>query len=154
MTSEIEILNATQEHIEDVAALFDAYRVWYGKESDPDGARNYITQRLRHNECVIFVAKSDGAAAGFVQLYPMFSSISMGPVWVLNDLFVAEAHRQNGIGTLLLETATEFGRETGALRLHLETALDNHGAQKLYESKGWKKDVEFFCYSLDLQPGN
>ncbi|APZ92473.1 GNAT family N-acetyltransferase [Fuerstiella marisgermanici] len=146
----LAIINATEKHAAEVARLFDAYRVWYGKASDADGALNYITQRLRQNESVIFLATVDGAAAGFVQLYPLFSSISMGPVWILNDLFVAEDFRQQGIGTLLLETATEFGRESGALRLHLETGPQNFGAQKLYEAHGWKKDDEFFCYSLEL----
>ena len=37
----------------------------------------------------------DGEAAlGFTQLYPSFSSVRMRPIWVLNDLFVAEGGRR------------------------------------------------------------
>ena len=152
MTVTTEIINATEAHVEDVAALFDAYRVWYGSKSDIDGARNFLTQRLRNNESVIFLAQNGESAVGFTQLYPMFSSVSMGHVWVLNDLFVAEGSRRTGVGKLLLETAAEFGRQTGAIRLELQTGIQNHVAQAAYAAHGWVKDNEFFYYSLTLEP--
>lgn len=151
MSTDIQILNAGPEHIDVLVELFDAYRVWYGTPTDKDGARSFLSQRQRQNESVIFLATRDGKPAGFTQLYPMFSSVSMGTTWVLNDLFVAEFARRNGIGTLLLETAAEFGRETGALRMELQTEISNTGAQQVYERHGWKKDAQFWYYSLPLE---
>ena len=154
MSVNIQILHAAPEHLDAVVELFDAYRVWYGTPSDKDGARSFLSQRQRQNESVIFLALLDGQPAGFTQLYPMFSSVSMGTTWVLNDLFVAEFARRNGIGTLLLETAAEFGRETGALRMELQTEITNTAAQKVYERHGWKKDEQFCYYSLPLDLGD
>ena len=151
MSDDLEIMSAESSDLEDVATLFDAYRVWYGAKPDPDGARNFIGQRMRNSESVIFVARRGEVAVGFTQLYPMFSSVSMGSTWVLNDLFVAESERRAGVGKLLLQTAAEFGRQTGAIRLELQTGIQNHAAQSAYENHGWIRDEEFFCYSLPLQ---
>jgi GNAT superfamily N-acetyltransferase len=55
----------------------------------------------------------DSAAAGFTQLYPSFSSGSMAPILILNDLFVAPEGRRHGIGTALLDAAADYGRRVG-----------------------------------------
>ena len=150
MTQQVEIVHADIGHIEPLALLFDAYRVWYGSQADLDGARNFLSHRLRNNESQVFLAFVDQQAVGFTQLYPLFSSVSMQEIWLLNDLFVAESHRKSGIGSLLLESAAEFARELGALRLELATEVTNLIAQSIYESQGWHKDTEFVYYSLPL----
>ncbi|MEQ9408629.1 MAG: GNAT family N-acetyltransferase [Fuerstiella sp.] len=150
MSAEIEIISAGTDQVEQIAPLFDAYRVWYGRTSDLNGARNFLSQRLRQGESVIFLAKSDGRPVGFTQLYPLFSSVSMGSAWLLNDLFVVESMRRCGVGTELLEAAAEFGRQTGALRLHLQTAPDNSAAQAVYQRHGWVRDDEYLCFTLNL----
>jgi GNAT superfamily N-acetyltransferase len=108
---------------------------------------SYLSERLTNGESIILVAKDDDEAVGFTQLYPGFSSISMKPLYTLNDLFVAESHRGNGIGSLLLDAAETMGRNQGWKGMVLETATDNP-AQKLYERKGWSKDVEYFHFGL------
>lgn len=44
---------------------------------------------------------------GLVQLYPIFSSLSMSNAWLINDLYVVPEARNNGIGTMLLDTAIQ-----------------------------------------------
>jgi len=150
MTEEIEVVHARPDHVDEIAPMFDAYRCWYGKPTDLDGARHFISQRLTLNEAEIFFARQGSNPIGFVQLYPMFSSVSMGRIWILNDLFIDESARRQGVGTILLETAAEFARALGAIRLQLETKPDNSAAQAAYEALGWKQDTEFLNYSLDL----
>lgn len=67
---------------------------------------------------------------------------------MLNDLFVADAHRRQGIGRLLLEGACHLAQDAGAVRLSLSTAISNVPAQALYESLGWVRDREFYHYTL------
>jgi GNAT superfamily N-acetyltransferase len=93
---------------------------------------------------------TDGAAVGFVQLYPCFSSIRAAPVFILSDLFVAPLARGGGVGRLLMEAAARFARATGAVGLELATAKTNAPAQRLYESLGWRRDEMFYQYGLDL----
>ena len=60
-----------------IVPLFDAYRQFYRQPSDPDRARRFLKERFEHNQSVIFLAFADGAAIGFTQLYPSFSSGAM-----------------------------------------------------------------------------
>lgn len=91
-------------------------------------------------------------AVGFTQLYPSFSSLSLARAFVLNDLFVAEAARRQGIASQLLAAATTLARSFDAVALTLSTALDHHHAQALYEASGWRRDTDFFTYNLRLMP--
>lgn len=152
MTQQIDVVHADISHIVFLADLFDAYRVWYGKSADVSGARHFLSQRLRNNESQIFMAIVDEQPVGFTQLYPLFSSVSMQEIWLLNDLFVVESHRKIGVGRLLLESAAQFATELGALRLELATEVTNQAAQSTYKSLGWQQDKEFLHYSLPLDP--
>lgn len=153
---EIEIRQATIDDVEAVAPLFDAYRQFYAQGSDLELAHRFLSERMMHNESIVFIAtnaKAQGqnaAVLGFVQLYPTFSSISARHSFILNDLFVLPTARGCGVGRLLLQAATQYGRDTGAVYLQLETAKDNHLAQSLYASQGWVRDTEFYIYTLML----
>ena len=144
------IEEAALEDVEAVAPLFDEYRKFYGQAADPAGARKFLRDRLVARQSKIFLAKRDPAVFGFVQLYPSFSSVSMKPLWILNDLFVLPSARKTGAATALIERARRLAAETGAEGLVLETAVDNLAAQKLYEKLGWKREVQFYRYNLDL----
>ena len=145
------IHRATIGDLDALTALFDAYRVFYKQPSDMEGARAFLAERLERSESIIFIAvDEDGQALGFTQLYPSFTSTGMKRVYILNDLFVAEGGRRQGIGTALLEAAADFAREAGAARLALSTAFDNLAAQSVYEAHGWSRDQNFYSYNLKL----
>lgn len=148
--SDFKIILAQLEHVDLIAPLFDLYRQFYRQPPDPSGALKFIRERLERAESVIFLALDGNRAAGFTQLYPLFSSVSMRRLWLLNDLYVSSEIRQRGVGLALLERAREFAIETGAKGLELATATDNIPAQRLYEKTGWKKDLEFLHYSLTV----
>lgn len=146
----MDIFQATIEDLNGVSHLFNLYRIFYGQDSDIEGATNYIRERLERQESTIFVAKKQDKYVGFTQLYPSFSSISMKRAWILNDLYVDASARQQGVGELLLNKAKQFAIETHAKSLSLCTAPDNYTAQKLYEKLGYKKDTEYYYYNLAL----
>lgn len=137
-----DIHYASPDDIDDLVPLFDAYRVFYRQPSDRVLARRFLAQRMHFGESVVLLARDagNGDALGFVQLYPGFSSVSAGRVWILNDLFVAPAARGRGVGRALMQRARVHGQATGALCLTLSTAQDNRTAQQLYESEGWQRD--------------
>ncbi|MBA2077956.1 MAG: GNAT family N-acetyltransferase [Rhodanobacter sp. 68-29] len=145
------IRQATFHDIDALLPLFDGYRQFYGKPSDEAGAREFLTARLRLNESLVLLARdAHGAALGFTQLYPLFSSVRMVRTWLLNDLFVAAHARRQGVAKALLEAAAGQARKSGAASLSLSTAHDNLAAQALYESLGWRRDTQFREYSLTL----
>lgn len=140
----LDIRKVTKDDVALVAILFDAYRVFYQQTSDLQAAFNFLEQRISKNESVIFVATIKGEAVGFAQLYPVFSSVSLKNAWLLNDLFVAENSRKQGIAESLLQQAKQFGLETNAAYMLLQTASDNYKAQSVYEKNGWVKTHDFF----------
>lgn len=146
--ADVRTVRAELDDLDALVPLFDGYRRFYGQTSDPDGARAFLSERFKRGESVIFLAIVDGAAAGFTQLYPSFSSVSMKRLWVLNDLFVAPHARRAGVGRALLERARAWAVETRSKGLALSTQVTNTDAQQLYESCGWTRESEFLHYHL------
>ena len=146
----MQVFQAEIQHLEPLATLFDQYRSFYGQKSDLASARRFLQARLQNHDSVIFAA-NDRQIVGFTQLYPSFSSVSMQRIWILNDLFIAAAHRRKGIARLLLETAKQYAQEIGAVRIILATQISNISAQALYESLGYTRDEEFYHYSLRIE---
>lgn len=146
----MEIYKATIEDLEGVSRLFNAYRMFYDKASDLEGAKSYIKERLENKDSLILVVKRDQSYLGFTQLYPTFSSISMKNAWILNDLFIDSDARKQGIGEKLLQKAKDYAINTNAKSISLSTGSDNFSAQKLYEKNGYERDSQFYQYELSL----
>ena len=147
----LEIYQATIDDLEGVSNLFNLYRMFYEQESDLEGAKNYIKERIESKESVIFVVKYKQKYVGFTQLYPTFSSISMKRAWILNDLYVDVEARNQRVGEILLHKAKSFAVESGAKSISLSTAPDNDYAQRLYEKNGYIRDSQFYHYELSLK---
>jgi ribosomal protein S18 acetylase RimI-like enzyme len=145
-----QVVQVTAEQVGLVAPLFDAYRQFYEQQPDLEDARRFLAERLGRGESVIFAVVEDGRVLGFTQLYPSFSSVSLKPIWILNDLFVAEEARRRGVGAALLRAARVHALRTGAARLALSTAVTNTEAQALYERDGWERDKAFLHYEYEL----
>jgi ribosomal protein S18 acetylase RimI-like enzyme len=148
----LHALRADASHLDLIAPLFDAYRVFYRQPSNLAQSRAFIAERIARDESVIFLAQdATGEALGFVQLFPTFSSIDAHRTWLLGDLFTTANARGRGVGTLLMNTARSFAVLSGGKGMVLETATDNFNAQRLYESLGYVRDSGYYTYCLDLQ---
>ena len=141
------VRRATPADLDVAAPLFDAYRQFYGRPPDLDLARRFLSDRLGAGESVLLLAlDADGAGLGFTQLFPSFTSVGAARLFVLNDLFVAAEARRRGVAGALLEAAEAHARDVGAVRLVLQTAVDNVPARRLYERRGWTLDDAFVTY--------
>ncbi len=144
----MQVVLGAAEHLDGLSVLFDQYRVFYQQTSDLKSAKKFLDERLQNHDSVIFVANDQGDLVGFTQLYPSFSSVSMKRVWILNDLFVREEHRNKGVARLLMEAAENYAKQSRAVRIVLATHILNSAAQELYQSRGYLKDEEFYHYAL------
>ena len=145
---EVRIIQADAGDLPAIARLFNAYRVFYRQPSDVAAAETFITERFQRGDSVIFFARVDGSAAGFIQFYASLSSVSMRLIWILNDLFVDPAHRGRGVGRKLMDRAREFATASGAVRIELTTERTNATAQRLYQACGYARDDVFFKFIL------
>jgi ribosomal protein S18 acetylase RimI-like enzyme len=146
----ISVREATTDDIARVAVLFDAYRVFYGQNTNIHVAQFYLAERVKRGESKIFIAidADTHQTVGFTQLYPGFSSIRVGRIWILEDLFVRADVRRGGVGEALMTKAEAFAKESGAIGITLSTAATNANAQRLYERHGFERDEAFLHYSL------
>jgi len=141
---DVTVRQAALADLEPLAGLFDRYRQFQGQASDPAAARNFLQARFDHGESILFIAHAADAPAGFAQLYPSFSSVSMRRVFILNDLFVSESARRRQVGSRLLAAVEAYAWSLGAGRITLNVERSNTRAQSLYEARGWKQDDRYF----------
>ncbi|MCL1037282.1 GNAT family N-acetyltransferase [Shewanella submarina] len=147
----MEIIHADICHLNQIATLFNDYRVFYHCQSDLELAREFIAARLNNNESVIFLAVENDRALGFTQLYPSFCSVEACKIVILYDLYVAEDARKSGVATGLMNAARAYAEGTGARRMDLSTQNTNLPGQHLYEKQGYQRSGEdFYIYSLYL----
>jgi len=145
----LAITRATLDDLDAVVPLFDAYRRFYDQPSDEARAREFLQARMGANESVILLATDGDRAIGFTQLYPMFSSVRTGRLWILNDLYVDASARRSGAGRALLDAAADFARNDGAVGIVLETTRDNANARALYRNAGWEEaDTQWYSLSF------
>ena len=144
------VRNAAINDIEKLAILFDAYRVFYEKDSDLNEAKKFLLERITNNESRIIIAIDKEDMVGFVQLYPIFSSTRMKKLWLLNDLFVDENHRGKGISKQLIEQCKDLCNDTGACGLILETSKTNTTGNSLYVKTNFILDENHNYYSWDV----
>lgn len=144
------IRRATSADLDTVLPLVRAYREFYKREPDAERERKFIEAHLRDGTSAIYIAELDGVAAGFMQLFKAYSTVHLGPSWILEDLFVDPAYRKSGIATALLHRALEHAREDGAAGMFLETAHDNAAAQAVYQNAGWTREGRFIKYNAPL----
>ena len=145
----MHIKKASLEELNDLVSLFDQYMVFYKQPSAPQKYRPYLGERLMNNDATVFIAYNKGGEAmGFVLNYHSFSSVSLGKIMILNDLFIDPAYRRQGLANELIHRVVREAKNTGAIRVDLNTAQDNFSAQALYEKLGFVKDTEYFSYRL------
>ena len=144
------IRKAAIEDLNSLSILFDHYRIFYKKTSDLAGAKLFLTERITNGESVIFVAQDvDNVLAGFVQLYPLFSSTRMKRLWLLNDLYVETAFRGLGISVSLINACKELCLNSGSFGMVLETEQNNTIGNNLYHQTGFVKNIDHNYYEWE-----
>lgn len=137
------IVCATSDDLDELAALFSAYRTFFNPDADVEDSRPFLASRLRDGDGVIFLARVDAQAAGFVQLYPLWSSWYCRRIWFLSDLYVAEKHRNAGVAKMLVERVKRFADETGAGSVMVELPHSEPHLTAFYDRLGFHRDAVF-----------
>ena len=150
MNAAVTIRLAEASDLDQLADLFDQYRQFYECPPDLGAAKNWLAENLERGRSTLFAADNGSQLLGFTQLYPALCSVDLVDYFVLYDLYVIEAARQQGIARALMNAASEWAKTQGAARLDLETAHDNAPGQALYRDLGYELDEVFLKFSLDL----
>jgi aminoglycoside 6'-N-acetyltransferase I len=91
---------------------------------------------------IILVADAgDGALAGFLEVDLRSHADGCNPsrpVGYIEGWFVAENHRERGIGRKLLAVAEDWARSQGCLEIASDTWVDNDVSQRVHEALGYE----------------
>ena len=88
-----------------------------------------------------FVAEDKGRIIGFVFVY--FSPAILKSGWI-NEIFVTEAFRRNGIGSKLMEKGIEWLKQKGAKKVELTAYKTNQEALSFYKKHHFEKQPAKF----------
>lgn len=84
----------------------------------------------------VLIAEIDDAFAGLCLTFPSYSTWRGEPGLYVQDLYVDEAFRGQGLGEKLLQAAARRGKTRGAGYLRLSVGIMNSGARAFYERLG------------------
>ena len=90
-----------------------------------------------------FVCHSEGKLVGFLLGFLNQTKPNQGYVYSIG---IAEGHRGNGIGKLLIESFQERIRSLGADTVYLTTTQENHMALGFYKHMGFEPPEEFMKF--------
>src|SRR5215469_7349962 len=144
----LTIRTATPADLDAVVPLFDAYRQFFTGKPDVGVSRDFLGERLERNESVVLAAFQGDEAAGFLQLYPLFSSWYCKRQWFLSDLYVDERFRERGVGKHLVAACIDFAKRGGARAILVELPFSEPHLVKFYGELGFTKDDVFELYRL------
>jgi GNAT superfamily N-acetyltransferase len=118
--------------------MIASYQRFY-EVDDVDDERNrvFFSRFLAPSEDgMLLGAWHDEELVGYACLYWHFTSLVPAETVLMNDLYVDEGSRGQGIGRALIEASAEVARERGAHHLEWATAPNNVTAQRLYDKTG------------------
>src|SRR2546430_2358162 len=129
----VHIRPVAPDELDRVVPLFADYQRFYRVEApDLRAVRVFLEGFIAPSERgELIAAWDDRRPVGLANLYWTFSSVSAGPIVLLNDLFVVEGQRGAGVGRRLIEFSLRRTAERGATRLEWRTEVSNRVAQRL-----------------------
>lgn len=122
---------------------FDPNRFLAPGDDPESGYAWFLETQLDLADVVVLVAEQDGQTVGYVYagLEPLSWKELRGPAGFIHDIVVDERARRSGVAKQLMTAAVEWLRANGAPRVMLWTAAQNEGAQKLFESLGFRRTM-------------
>jgi ribosomal protein S18 acetylase RimI-like enzyme len=122
---------------------FDARRFIPATPNTAQGYASYLGGELEEPKVVVLVAERDGNVLGYsyagVEGHDWMSL--RGPAGVVHDIVVDPAHRNEGVGRVLLDATVQALEERGAPRVVLSTAEQNEAAQRLFARAGFRRTM-------------
>jgi len=143
MEEQFRINSIAEAEFESLLPMIAAYQGFY-KADDIREERNrsFFRRFIAPSDDGMLIGAWRGAElAGYACLYWHFSSTRAIETVLMNDLFVAEAHRGQGVGRALIEASAAVARERGSPHLEWATRPSNETAQRLYNSLGAERST-------------
>ena len=136
----VEVRPAVAEDWRGFLVLVEALYQELGEDRPPE--RRLITlfdDAVAPSPFKLFFAVVEDELCGMVSLAIVPTTQAAGCFAYLDDVFVLEQHRGQGIGAELMREALNNARKSGCVRVELGTRRDNVHARRLYERLGFQE---------------
>lgn len=130
---------------------FDPERFIAATPQTEHGYASFLGTQLDEPNVIVLVAERDGEVLGYTYAGVEgrdYMSLR-GPAGVLYDIVVDPAHRERGVGRMLLDATLSALRARRAPRVVLSTAERNEPAQRLFERAGFRRTMLEMTRELD-----
>lgn len=122
-----------------VLELVKQQLTFIGYAPTTENVREVIDNAMKESSrAVLWVAYDGRNAVGIAFGNVCCGLESGGDYFWLNELFVAEDSRRQGVGFLLLEAVQDWAKDRGCTYLAMVTHPKNERAQELYASDGFE----------------
>jgi ribosomal protein S18 acetylase RimI-like enzyme len=122
---------------------FDPARFIAETAQTADGYGGFLGTQLTKPSVIILVAEQAGKVVGYTYAGAEgFDYMSLrGPAGVVYDIVVDPAHRERGIGRMLLDATLARLEARAVPRMVLSTAEQNEPAQRLFTRAGFRRTM-------------
>lgn len=143
-----EIVPLTRADYQSWLALWDGYLEFY-ETSLTKEVTEATFSRILDGEILGAIAKDEaGNCIGLVHWIRHRSTWSASEVCYLEDLYVAEAYRGQGVGEALIEEVKGWAKSEGLTKVYWLTAETNRRARTLYDRVA--KATGFIQYEVEI----
>ncbi|BAU53888.1 GNAT family N-acetyltransferase [Mucilaginibacter gotjawali] len=133
--------------------LWDGYNAFYGR-SGPTALAPEVTQMTwtrffdAYEPVHALVAESDGMLLGITHYLYHRTTVSIGPICYLQDLFTIESARGKGVSRALINEVHQQAKLAGEFRVYWQTHETNRTAMQLYDKVAEKSG--FVVYRMPI----
>lgn len=131
-----------------VTALLAQVAALHDTPTDPDDLETAFEHALRNpDEARFCVAERDRQVVGIAGLHRAYSTWRGRPYGTIEDVFVVEGERRNGVATAMFDFLIEQAGRRGYCMVTLEVKADNEAARAFYERYGFA-DSGYVVYEM------
>jgi GNAT superfamily N-acetyltransferase len=134
----VQFVTAALDDLPALRAMMPGVYAYEGEMPDVDRWAAAAAELIQHPDLGrVWMINLDGQAIGYLSATYGFSLEFYGRGIVIDELFVAEAYRSQGIGRQAIEFVEDFARGQGLHSLTLDVDIANVRGQQFYQARGF-----------------
>lgn len=133
------LVQVTLSEVDQLMPLIGEFYGYFGYPYEEVGHRNLVANFLQNPHLgSLWLIQSAGVNAGYVALTYGFTFEILGRDAFVDELYVTETYRSQGLGGWALQQIQEMAPSLGLVAIHLQTEAYNGRAKRLYEQTGFR----------------
>lgn len=145
---DIEVRKLGEDSFDGFADLVNDMNVWAEHDEFTGEQKQKLISDYASGKFEAMVAYCDDKVVGFVSFFQTYATMDANESMYVEDIFVDEEYRDEGVGRALIEKCLEIAKERGYHRVDLLSF--GEGPRKFYEKLGAKYKGNNYHYRFVL----